>query len=623
MHVAAQLPQFTVDCVRADDAGTLHGLLDKRVERSPDSAAYRQFEPASGTWRSYSWREVADLVRRWRAALTREGMAQGDRVAVRMRNSVEWVCFDQAAQALGLVVVALYTTDNARNIAYILKDAGARLLLVGELDEWLELAPLHEDFPALERVLCASKASGVTQASRASLSFLEDWLAAPAPSVQQPDVAPDAMATIIYTSGTTGQPKGVMLSHRNILWNVEAVLELVPGYTQDLYLSFLPLSHAFERTVGYYLPMLTGSEVAFARSIEALSDDLLNIRPTMLVSVPRIYERVYAALQLALEQRPWPIRAPMGALFRWAMRVGWRRFQVAQRGRTPGLGSALAWQVVRLLVARKLLARLGGRLRLALCGGAPLPRDVSHCLLSLGLPLLQGYGLTEAAPIVTGNPEGDNISESVGIALPGVELRLGSDDELLVRSPGVMLGYWRQPDATAQTIDAQGWLRTGDQARIENEHVYITGRLKDIIVTSTGEKVPPTDVEFALTQDALIDQAMIVGEGRPFIAGLLVLNPNEWSRLAATLGIAPDAPGSLALPAVIENVLERCDKQLSGFPSFARVRTVWLTLEDWSIDNGLYTPTMKLKRAVMEQRFKGPIEALYVGHTVPRVFDHN
>lgn len=297
--------RLTADPIASAEAQTLPGLFLRRCDRTPESEAYRQWDPASAQWKSYAWRDMRTLAARWQAALAAENLAPRERVAALLANSVEWVCFDQAAQSLGLVVVPLYTTDNAGNIAYILGDCGARLLLAGEIAQWRALAPLRARFPQLKRVLCVQPSASASGDTDLEPNSVAQWLSEKAEALPDRAADPDALATIVYTSGTTGRPKGVMLSHRNILSNAEAVLKLVPGYREDIYLSFLPLSHSFERTVGYYLPMMTGSTVAFARSVQDLPQDLLAIRPTMLVSVPRIYERVYAKLQ----HGPWRKKA--------------------------------------------------------------------------------------------------------------------------------------------------------------------------------------------------------------------------------------------------------------------------------------------------------------------------
>lgn len=611
--ILAPMDQLTEDIIRFQDAQTLPGLFRLRCARHPAGEAYRQYESRATGWRSFSWSDMAARVARWQGALAREGLQPGERVAVMLKNSVEWVCLDQAAQSLGLVVVPLYPTDNAENIAYILADCGAHVLLLSDSYRWAGLAPSKARFPQLARVLCATPSPGQPPGGMAM--DLQAWLDLPPATPVLPQVEPDALATIVYTSGTTGRPKGVMLSHRNILANGDAVLQLVKGYREDVFLSFLPLSHMLERTVGYYVPMMTGSTVAFARSVQDLAEDLVTVRPTMLVSVPRIYERIYARLQQGLEDKGIAARS----LFNWAEEMGWRRFEAAQHRAEPaGAAAGLMWPVLRHLVADKLLAHLGGRLRVAMTGGAPMSSRLMHCFIGLGLPLLQGYGLTEAAPIVTANTLEDNVPASVGVVLPGVELRAGQRGELLVRGPNVMLGYWNDPRKTSEAVDADGWLHTGDLGRIDSDgHVYITGRMKEIIVTSTGEKLSPADLELAITEDPLFEQVMVVGEARPYVAALAVLNGPAWREFAQELQVDPFRPGALEDDKVRKAILARLQVRLEAFPSYARVRAVWLTLEPWTADSGLITPTLKLRRQRVEQSFSAQVDALYAEHARP------
>jgi long-chain acyl-CoA synthetase len=589
----------TRDAIGADEARTVPGLFLRRCERTPDAEAYRQRDPEQ--WRAYTWRDMKREVGRWQRALAREPLARGDRVAVLARSGVEWVAFDLAAQSLGLVVVPLYTTDNPGNLAHILGDSGARLLFADTVARWRALAPLAREFPSLEGLVCLEESGPDERFAGVGFSVVRDWLPAEAADPEDRAGPPESLATIVYTSGTLGRPKGVMLSHANLLANAQAVLAAVAGYREDLYLSFLPLSHAFERTVGYYVPMMAGSTVAYARSVQRLPEDLAAVRPTVLVSVPRIYERAYARIAGDLAERRLA-----RALFDATVALGWRRFE----GR-PGVAATLAWPLARRLVAKRILDRLGGRVRVAVSGGAPLAPEHARVFIGLGLPLLQGYGLTEAAPVVAANRLDDNVPDSVGRALPGVELRLGADDELLVRGPNVMLGYWRQPDATRAAIDLDGWLHTGDKARIEDGRVHIVGRLKEILVLSTAEKVPPADLELAITEDPHFEQAMVVGEGLPYLAALVVLSRERWPGLAHAAGVDPRDPGALSAPAVVSAALARIERQLARFPSYARVRRAWLTLEPWTIEAGLITPTLKLKRAALAQRFAEAIAQLY------------
>jgi long-chain acyl-CoA synthetase len=600
--------------IGCDAAGTLTGLFRRRLDSSPDANAYRQFE--GGSWRDSSWAQVGRLVARWQRGLDAEGLVPGDRVAVSLRNGVDWVAFDQAALGLGLVVVPLYTTDNPDNLAHILADSGSRLLLIDSSHRWIAIAQRGAVLPSLRRVLCVDQPSqtGPGPSDGERLRPLDAWLPPEGGALVDRVQDPNALATLVYTSGTTGPPKGVMLSHRAILWDAEAVQRRIPARPTDLFLSFLPLAHAFERTVGYYLPMMAGSCVAYARSIEQLRHDLIAVRPTVLLSVPRVYDRVYLAIQTKLGERGLRRR-----LFETAVAIGWRRFQAAQgRGSPPGPLARLLWSLLEPRVVRPVMERLGGRIRVAVSGGAPLSPAVARLFLGLGLPLTEGYGLTEAAPVVSGNAPGDCVPGSVGRALPGIEVALSQKGELLVRAPSLMSGYWGHPEATREAIDEEGWLHTGDLAEIRDGVIRIRGRLKEILVTSSGEKVPPADMELALTLDPLFDQALVVGEGRPYLAALLVLNPEGWADVAAGLGLDPGDPAALANGRALRWAQKRVRERLMGFPGYAEVRATHLTLEPWTIENGLLTPTLKVKRERLESRFDAVIQGLYRHRAIPR-----
>lgn len=606
-------PVKNPDTISAAEAGTLPGLLQCRIERTPDLPAYQQYDRKQKRWVSYCWQDIGKRVAKWQKGLQTEALAPGDRVAILLANSIEWVCFEQAALALGLVVVPLYTWDSPGNIAYLLKDSGSRLLLTGTAEQWLQLVPHAASFPDLDKILCLeekplAKAAGIASAS------MGEWLPSDGGEISVHVSDSDSLATIVYTSGTTGPPKGVMLSHKNILWNAEAILKVIPCYTSDVLLSFLPLSHTFERTVGYYIPMMAGSSVAYCRSMEELGEDLRTIRPTIIISVPRIFEKVYAKVRNKLQQKSsfaqW--------LFQLTLETGWRHFETSQgRASTSAFRENVLWPLLQRIAAAKILDRLGGRIRLAVSGGAPLQENVARFFLSLGLPLVQGYGLTEVAPVVSTNTLGHNVPASVGPPLPDVQCRIGAENELLVKSPGLMSGYWNQPDKSKKAIDSEGWLHTGDVVEMENGVITIRGRIKEIIVTSTGEKVPPAALEMKIAGDPLIDHVMVLGEGMPYLAALLVLHRSAWEELARECGLDPGDVSALQAPAAKETVIEKLEGLLHEFPGNARIRTVDLLLDDWSIANGLLTPTLKLKRKEIETRYAENIKELYKGHEVP------
>jgi len=599
---------MTAASFHPDALGTLCGLFRARVAATPEQTAYRQFDEARDTWVSFTWAQVAAEVARWQAALAKENLVAGDRVAVMLKNSVEWVIFDQAALALGLVTVPLYLEDRPDSAAYILDHADAKLLLVEGKFQSGKLAEIASLAQGLQRIVCLTDAAnGFAEADRRFV-VAADWLAAaagtPAP---EHAVSADQLASIVYTSGTTGRPKGVMLTPENLLWNAFYASQCADFGPHEVFLSFLPLSHTLERTGGYYLPMLLGAEVVYARSITHLAQDLQTIQPTVLISVPRIYERVYGRIQDTLAKKSVLARG----LFSLAVRVGWRRFERQQK-RAAWHPELLLWPLLDRLVARSVAEKLGGRLTLAISGGAALTPDISHVFIGLGVPIIQGYGLTEASPVVCVNRPDSNVPAGIGQALPGIEVRIGDDDELLTRSRCVMRGYWKNEDATRAMIDSEGWLHTGDKARVDaSGHYTIIGRIKDIIVLNTGEKLPPADMESAILLDPLFEQAMIVGEGKPYLAALIVLNKEHWLAFAVKHGVDPQRAETLRDPVVVKALTRRVAHQLKSFPRHAQVRRMHLEFEPWTVDDGLLTPTLKLKRSQVFERYRTEIDALY------------
>ena len=589
-------------------ATTLNDLFRERVLLTPEREAYRQFDAKSQQWISYSWAQIHQHVLRWRTALKREDLPTGARIAILVPNSIEHVCMDQAALSLGFVPVPLHVVDNPENLAFVIGDCGASLLLVDSAERWAALEKLIERMPALGRVVYLNGPDGKFTRS------VDSWLICSDRDSDQIEngtvVESDSLVAIVYTSGTTGRPKGVMLSHRNVVSNVNAIKAVMPLQDGDLYLSFLPLSHTLERTVGYYQPMAAGATVAFARSIPLLMDDMRVVRPTMLVSVPRIYERVFTAVQEKVGTNAMRRR-----LFALLIELGWRRFEHTQsRGPNLSLASRALLVMLDWLIARPVRARFGGRLRAAVTGGAAVPSEVARTLLALGIPLVQGYGLTESSPVIASNTLESNEPSSVGHALPGVEVRLGEQDELLARSDSVMLGYWGRPEDSAKVLEKDGWLHTGDRAQIENGLIRIKGRLKDIIVTSTGEKVPPADLEAAIAGDPLFEQVLVLGEQRPYLIAILVLNRQRWAGRAVELGLDPARESSLRAPTATLWALERVSQLAKSFPSYATPRAVFLSVEPWTVANGLITPTLKPKRAAIASRYAVEIAELYRGH---------
>ena len=588
--------------------GTLCGLFRARVAATPDQVAYRQFDEKTGSWVSFTWAQVASEVARWQAALVKEGLLPGDRVAVMLKNCVEWVIFDQAALGLGLVTVPLYLDDRPDSAAYILDHSDTKLLLIEGKFQHKKLAEIAGTAHSLQRIVSlVAPENGLSDWST-RFAVAADWLAAAADTpIPERHLTPDLLASIVYTSGTTGRPKGVMLTHENMLWNAWYASQCADFGAHEVFLSFLPLSHTLERTGGYYLPMLTGAEVAYARSIAQLAQDLQDIRPTVLISVPRIYERVYRRIQDNLEKKGVLARL----LFKLAVKVGWRRFEVEQ-GRARWHPELLLWPLLDKLVAGNVTQKLGGRLRLAISGGAALSPEIAHVFIGLGVPIYQGYGLTESSPVVTSNRPDSNVPSSIGQPLPGVEVKIGDNDELLTRSRCVMRGYWKNEEATRAMIDAEGWLHSGDKVSVDaNDHYAIVGRIKDIIVLNNGEKVPPSEMEAAIQLDPLFEQAMIVGEGKPYLAALIVLNEEHWNSFAAHRHLDPAQPATLRDPKVVKALTKHVAHQLKHFPGYAQIRRLHLDLRPWTLEDGLLTPTLKIKRDLIVDRYREAIDALY------------
>ena len=594
--------------ISVEAAVTLDGLFRERVARTPEAVAYRDYNEQHANWREYTWAQIDHQVARWQAALIKDGLKAGDRVAVMLRNSPEWVIFDQAALGLGLVVVPLYTQDRPDNVAYIINDSGCKVLLFGTSAQWETFTEARSQLDGLVRILIVEPL--IATANDPRLQSIEQWL--PAHGNETQHVAQDgkALATIVYTSGTTGKPKGVMLSHHNILSNAYAGLQRLTVQSTDSFLSFLPLSHTFERTCGYYLTVMCGAMVTYSRGIPQLAEDLQSARPTMLISVPRIYERIWGAIRAKLDEGP-PLRKK---LFMTAVDVGYARYEHAQ-GRGPWKLSFLLWPILNALVASKVLARLGGRMRCAMSGGAALPPDISRVFIGLGLPVLQGYGLTETSPIACANSPTDNLPASVGTAIEGVEVKIGENNALLIKGPNIMMGYWNNEAATKAMIQPDGWLNSGDTGRIDEQgHVFITGRLKEIIVMSNGEKLPPVDMENAILRDPLFEQVMLLGEAKPYLSLITVLQAEHWKKLAAANGWKADDPATLRNKDVEKALAQRVSAQLKEFPGYAQVRRVTSTLEPWSVENGLLTPTLKLKRPKVMEKFNAEIDQMYAGH---------
>jgi len=534
--------------------------------QAPAKVLYRQF--MDGAWQDYNVSALMDLAGRWQAAYLQAGLQAGDRIALCMKNGIHWVVADLAAHALGIIVVPLYADDNADNQAWCIENSGAKLLIT---DHLRALTRFQSGLATLPPIVLTK---GETVAPAVAL---DDWLPMQGKFslIEQPA---DKLATIVYTSGTTGRPKGVMLSHQNILSNLDGILDAYEVYEHDVLLSVLPLSHMFERTGGYYLPLKAGAIVVYARGINELAQDLEQQRPTVIMAVPRLFERMLSRIDERLAKTPFK-----RWMFHRAAQAGWRRFN-----RTMQWQDWLVLKTFYPLIARPLSQKLGGCIRKAVIGGAALDERVAQTFIGLGVPLLQGYGMTEASPVVAVNRENNNDPLSVGEPLNNVETRLSAQNELLIRGPGIMQGYWENAQATRKIIDDEGWLNTGDVVELREERIYIRGRSKNILVLSNGEKIAPEDIELAVMKDAVFEQVMVIGEGKPYLILLAVAKESDEQLL-----------------------LRRANELMKHLPRYARVRRVLRVDEPWTTENNLLTPTMKIKRNAVYEQYRSRIETVY------------
>jgi long-chain acyl-CoA synthetase len=602
-----------VDIINPSEVHTLDEMFRERVRRSANKIAYSEFDAKFDDWLHYSWADVATQVERWQVALQGAGLVKGDRVAIRLKNGIDWVVCDQAALRLGLVIVPLYCDDRADNVNYVLSNSGSKLLFLDTEAEWEEIRDADGEgttkLSGLKKVIVRSVPGGSSTDKK--VSIVSEWLPEVGEHLERGMAEPDDVASIVYTSGTTGKPKGVMLSHKNMLHNAYAGMRSVQLLPNDVMLSFLPLSHTFERTIGYYSGMLSGVHTYYNRSIPELIDDLLIAKPSVMIAVPRIFERVNNKVYQGVSESSKLKKI----LFHAALDAGWHRFEYSQ-GRASWHPKLLTQPLLDALVGKKVRAKLGGNLRFAVVGGAPLSPSVAKTFISLGVLLLQGYGLTESSPVVSVNTLEKNKPNTIGLPLRGVDIAIGENDELLVHGDNVMQGYWKNAKATREVLDEDGWLHTGDQASIDEQgFIRIIGRLKDILVLANGEKLPPADMEAAILKDKLFEQVMVVGEGKPFLAALLVLNPDAWKDLQDKKGFRAKDLNSEQLKSLC---LEKITRRIEEFPGYAKIRKVVLFDKEWSVEEDLITPTLKVKRPKVLAKFADEVAGIYEGHGISK-----
>ncbi len=531
-----------------------------------------------GAYRDISWAQVRQLVEEVALALMDLGLQPGDRVALLSENRPQWAISDLGVLSAGGVTVPIYVTLSAEEIEFLLRNSGAKIIFVSNTELMAKILPLQK---ALDLKIILFDAPYRVAGPRIWWFGEMLGLGITASPEQRRQLAErierqsaQDVASIIYTSGTTGDPKGVVLTHDNFLSNCRAVKEVLPMGEEDLLLSFLPLSHVFERMAGYYFVLSVGGTIAYAENLEAVPNNMLEVRPTVITGVPRFYEKIHGRILEA-------VRKSSGlkqTLFRWAMKT--------RRG-------SLQYRIANRLVFSKLRARLGGHIRFCVSGGAPLQKSLAEFFYQAGVVVLEGYGLTETSPVISFNRL-DNIKfGTVGLPIPGVEVKLAEDGEILTRGPHIMKSYFNDPAATAEVIDAEGWLKTGDIGVIDADgFLTITDRKKDLIKTSGGKMVAPQKLEAALKKDRAIADCVVIGDKRKYLTALIV-----------------PAPGSMDQSS--SYFWERVEWVNKTLAQFEQIKKITVLEEPFSLGSGELTPTLKVKRRVIAERYAGEIDAMY------------
>lgn len=560
-----------------------------------------------------STRDWFDRVRDLALGLEALGVVAGDRVGLMSESRPEWLTADLAVQLLGGVTVPVYPTLTPPQVGAILADAGVRFVFVSSTGQLARVQSIRALVRSLETIVTfePNAAADVPSlddiAARGHARMVAEWGVGRQFRDRARGIRPDQLATIIYTSGTSGEPKGVMLSHRNLISNLLAVRPMILVGVEDVSLSFLPLSHSFERLASYFY-LAQGVTMVFAESMETVARDLLVVRPTVMTGVPRVYEKFQARILEGGKALPLPRRL----LFNWAVNVAMAKGRLAGAGRplTPALAAKAS--IAERLAYAKIRERVGGRLRILVSGSAPLARETAEFFMGLGLPITEGYGLTETSPILTANPPGAWRLGTVGTPVPGVEIRIADDGEILARGPNVMMGYYNRPAETADVI-RDGWIHTGDIGVLDHAgYLTITDRKKDLLVTSGGKKVAPQPIEAALKRQPLVAEAVVLGDRRKFISALIVPDFGALERQLRAQGKPVPARDLIAhdpdVIAAFDAIVNQVNQSLS---QFERIKKTRLLPRELTIESGELTPTMKVKRRVVEERWAKDIEALY------------
>ncbi|MDH5541762.1 MAG: long-chain fatty acid--CoA ligase [Nitrospinota bacterium] len=592
---------------------TIGKMFRSVVEKYPEKPALCRKE--SGAWKPITYRELHNTVLTFSKSLHLLGLRHGDRLAIMLGNSPEWVIADLATISIGAADVPLYGTISDEQAKHILNDSGAKIILIRGDDQVAKLRNIIGSLPEVQVVITVDEGVGafgsvrtISFASALKLGKEADASAESKVKEAVEKTSPNDLASIIYTSGTTGMPKGVMLSHGNITSNLEAIYKAVDILNSDVHLSFLPLSHVFERTCGYYCLIGVGATINYAESMETIADNIKEIHPTVVISVPRLFEKMLAKIKDKVANGP----AVRQKLFYWALGVGVRMTD-PDRKESDSLWLQLQFKLASKLVFSKLQEAFGGKIRYFISGGAALNKDVANFFRSIGIKVVEGYGLTETSPVIAVNPPDGIRLGTVGKVLSNLEMKMEEDGELCVRGPSISKGYFNNFEATKEAFDSDGWFHTGDIIELSDDgYVTIVDRKKDIIVMSNGKNVAPLTLESKLVGDDYIAQITVVGNNRKFMAALIVPNFDKLKRFANDQGIANDDNSKLILsPKVVALYQQRIDEHMKDFARFEQVKKFTLLAHEFTEKGGELTPSLKVKRKVIDKKYAEIIDKMY------------
>ena len=586
---------------------TLISMFEEAIQHYGDKPALAH-KPKGDTYQDISYTELGASVDAFSRGLHALGVEKEDRIALLSENRPEWAITDFGSLKVGAVTVPMFSTLTAAQVSYILKDSGSKVICVSTESQLKKVLSIRDDVPSLEHIIVFDSIEGETPEGVTEFEAVCNSGNA-ADSIGEKDASEDDIATIIYTSGTTGNPKGVMLTHANFIFNLQACKSLIEVRETDVLLSFLPLSHVFERLGGHYVPLFSGSKIAYAESTFTVARNMQEVSPTVMLSVPRLYETMHDRV-LSAVQAGSPLKQK---IFHWGVSVGSAVSASIQQGKNPSAILKLKQGIADKLVFAKLKAATGGRLRFFVSGGAALPQAIAEFFHAAGILILEGYGLTETSPVISMNYPGKWRFGTVGEPVPGIEVRIAEDGEILTRGPHVMKGYFNNAAETSEVIDADGWFYTGDIGIIDADgFVKITDRKKNIIVLSNGKNVAPQPIESELVQSPFISQILLIGNERKNLAALIVPNFDALKAWAAENDVeTPELPEMLESSEVQQLIQRDIRSRLTDFADFEQVRRFVLLEKEFSQDADEMTPTLKLKRNVIIEKYADVIEGMY------------